>query len=120
MHDNGEDIEETPTKKYCTEPFYLSYAARLLIHHLAQGASQLVGARCALAVATDALYASDDILSLHTTHELRDALRVTIAAAIELHALHNIILQTNLNCLRTDTTSRIYQLLFHSKICFEH
>ena len=62
---------------------------------------QLVGARGAFEAAADAFQLGDDILGLHAVHQSGDALRVAVAAAVELYVLQDAVLDFKLDGLTT-------------------
>ena len=66
---------------------------------LLDGLGQLVGAGGAFEAATDAFQFGDDILGLHAINQSGDALRVAVAAAVELYVLQNAVLDFKLNGL---------------------
>ena len=66
---------------------------------LLDGLGQLVGAGGGLEPATDAFQLGDDILGFHAFHQCGDALRVAVAAAIELHVLQDAIFDFKLDGL---------------------
>jgi len=51
---------------------------------LLQGAVKLVGTGCGLCTATDAVELADDILGLHSAHQLTQSFCVTVASAVEI------------------------------------
>ena len=77
--------------------FLITNASLLFLHQLLYCAAQLVGARCGLAVATDAFKACNDVLVFHSCYQAADALQVAVATTIELHFFQNSILARNLN-----------------------
>ena len=66
---------------------------------LLDGSGQLVGAGGAFEPATDAFQLGDDILGFHAFHQCGDALRVAVAAAIELHVLQDAVFDLKLDGL---------------------
>ena len=61
-----------------------------LFHHLPDGLGQLVGAGGAFEAAADAFQLGDDVVGFHAFHEGGHALRVAVAAAVELHVFENL------------------------------
>ena len=57
---------------------------------------QLVGAGSAFEAATDAFQLGDDIIRLHAVHQGGHALRVAVAATVELHVLQDAVLDFKL------------------------
>ena len=51
---------------------------------LLQGAAKLVGTGCGLCTATDAVELADDVLGLHSAHQLTQSLCVTVASTVEI------------------------------------
>ena len=72
-----------------------------LSHQFLYRAAQLVGARCGLAVAANALEACNHVLILHTCYQLAYSLQVTVATAVELHFFQYSVLARYLNVSRT-------------------
>ena len=72
-----------------------------LSHQFLYRAAQLVGARCGLAVAANALEACNHVLILHTCCQLAYSLQVTVATAVELHFFQYSVLARYLNVSRT-------------------
>ncbi len=70
-----------------------------LRQRLFDGLGQLVGARGAFEAAADTFELGDDILGLHAIHQSGHALRVAIAAAVELHVLQDAVLDFKLDGL---------------------
>ena len=70
-------------------------------HQLFYRAAKLVGARCGLAVAANALEACNHVLILHTCYQLAYSLQVTVATAVELHFFQYSVLARYLNVSRT-------------------
>jgi hypothetical protein len=69
------------------------------LQHFPYGLGQLVGTRSAFEAATDAFQFRDNVFSFHAFHEGGDALRIAVAAAVELHILQNAVLDFKLNGL---------------------
>ena len=61
--------------------------------------AQLVGTRGVLESAADAFQPLQHILYFHAFHQSADALRVAVAAAVELHILQDAVLDFKLNGL---------------------
>lgn len=66
---------------------------------LAQRLGQLVGTGGAFETATDAFELGDDIVGFHSVYQCGHALRVAVAAAVELHVLDDAVLNLKLNGL---------------------
>lgn len=80
-----------------------------------QRLGQLVGAGGAFHAAGDALHTGDDIVDVHTLHELGNALQVAIAAAHELDVFDLVVFHIKVDHLRTGALGLI---LIHNKIPF--
>ena len=66
-----------------------------------QSLRQLIGAGGGLHAALDALNPGDDVVNVHSFHQLADALQVTVAAADKLNILDLVVLNVEENLLRT-------------------
>ena len=66
---------------------------------LLDGLGQLVGAGGAFEAAADAFQFGDDILCLHAFHQGCHALRVAVAASVELNILQDAVLNFKLDGL---------------------
>ena len=64
---------------------------KLLILSLLQSACQLVGARCVLVAATNALQTAYDLVAMHATHELANSLQVAMTSSKECDILDDIV-----------------------------
>ena len=73
----------------------------LLFQCLFDGSGQLVGTGGGLEAAADAFQLGDDVLGFHAFHQCGDALRVAIAAAVELHIPQDAVLDLKLDSLTT-------------------
>ncbi len=70
-----------------------------LRQRLFDGLGQLVGAGGAFEAAADTFELGNDILGLHAVHQSGHALRVAVAAAIELYVLQDAVLDFKLDGL---------------------
>ena len=90
-----------------TPLFLLQRCLLTLGHQLFNGTTQLVGARCGLAVAAYALEALNDILISHTFHQLAYPLQVAVATTKELHINHHTVLPGEFNKTRASALRAI-------------
>jgi poly(3-hydroxyalkanoate) synthetase len=79
-----------------------------------QSASQLVGARSALAVAIYAAQAVNNFANRHTLNEFANALQVAVAAAGENHISHRAVNHVKVYKLRASPARPI--LIMHNQI----
>ena len=77
--------------------FFITNASLLFLHQLLYRAAELVGARCWLAIAADALEACNDVLVLHACDKAAYSLKVAVAATVELYICDYTILARYLN-----------------------
>ena len=103
-------------EKQPTSPRREDLALGLLFNRLLDGFGQLVGAGSAFEAATDAFQLGDDILCLHAFHEGGHALRVAIAAAVELHVLQDAVLNFKLDGLAARALGSVGVFHFRFKI----
>ena len=57
-----------------------------------QSSAELIGARRVLGTAADTIEAADDVVDMLATHQLTDALQVTVTSAHEEHLLDDVVL----------------------------
>ena len=75
------------------------YGKLLFLHGLSYGTAQLVGARGVLEAATDTFQTLENLINFHAIHQSAHALRVAIAATIELHVFQDAVLDFKLDGL---------------------
>ena len=80
---------------------------KLSANGLFQSAGQLIGAGGGLAAAGGAFQAGNDVIHIHTFHQGRNALEVTVSAADELHILHLAVLDVKQDALGASAGSLI-------------
>jgi hypothetical protein len=71
---------------------------RLFLHQLLDGATQLVGARRGLSVATYSIQSRNYILVFHTFYQLAYALQITVTSAVKSNICYTSILAAHLYC----------------------
>jgi hypothetical protein len=80
---------------------------KLFPHGLTDGLAQLVGTRGAFEAATDAFQTLEHFINFHAIYQSANALRVAVAAAVELHVFQNAVLDFKLNRLTASALGSI-------------
>ena len=87
--------------------FKIAKAVNLFRQGLLDGLGQLVGAGGVFEPATDAFQTLEHFINFHAIYQSANALRVAVAAAVELHVFQNAVLDFKLNRLTTSALGSV-------------